>query len=105
MGICARTGGIVGRIRTVKPELFTHEDLYLLEKSTGLPLRFGFTGLFTCCDKEGRFKWKPNILKLACLPFDDVDFSRVLDALWTAGFLVKYSVDRVEYGFIPSWKK
>ena len=32
---------------------------------------------------------------------DDVDFSRVLDALVTRGFVVKYRVDGVDYGCIP----
>jgi hypothetical protein len=95
----------MGRIRTVKPELFTHEELFDLELDSGLPIRFAFAGLFTCCDKAGRFKWKPRTLKLAVLPHDEIDFSRVLDALSTRGFIVKYALDGVEYGFIPTWDK
>lgn len=95
----------MGRIRTVKPELFTHEELFDLERDSGLSIRIAFAGLFTCCDKAGRFKWKPRTLKLAVLPHDDVDFSRVLDALATRGFIVKYASEGVEYGFIPTWEK
>ncbi len=95
----------MGRIRTVKPELFTHEELFDLERDSGLPIRFAFAGLFTCCDKAGRFKWKPRTLKLAVLPHDDIDFSRVLDTLATRGFIVKYASKGVEYGFIPTWEK
>lgn len=96
----------MGRIRTVKPELFTHGDLFDAEKSSGLPLRLSFIALTTCCDREGRFKWKPRELKLDCLPFDDVDFSRVLDALTTRGFVVRYaSPDGQEYGCIPTFTK
>ena len=73
----------MGRIRTVKPELFTHEELFGLERETGLPMRIAFVGLFTVCDREGRFKWEPKRIKLAVLPYDDLDFSRVLDALRT----------------------
>ncbi|CPG76412.1 Replication protein 15 [Burkholderia pseudomallei] len=96
----------MGRIRTVKPELFTHEDLFEAEQETGLPLRVAFIGLFTCADREGRFKWRPRTLKLAVLPHDAVDFSRVLDALVTRGFLVRYASESgEEIGLIPTFTK
>lgn len=94
----------MARIRTIKPEFFRHADLYEAEKETGLPLRLAFAGLWTAADKSGRFKWKPRELKLDCLPHDDVDFSRVLDALATRGWLVRYAVQGVEYGAIPTWE-
>lgn len=95
----------MARIRTVKPELFKHEDLYDLEETSGLPIRVAFIGLFTCCDREGRFKWRPRTLKLDVLPHDNVDFSRVLDALGTRGFIRKYEVEGEEYGVIPTFSK
>lgn len=94
----------MARIRTVKPELFRHEALYELEIETGLPVRFSFAGLFTACDRRGRFKWKPRQLKLDVLPYDDVDFSRVLDALVTRGFVVKYENSGEIYGCIPTFE-
>lgn len=93
----------MARIRTVKPEFFRHEGLFELERETGLPIRLAFAGLWTAADKEGRFKWAPRSLKLDCLPFDDCDFSRVLDALRTRGCVVKYVCDGREFGYIPSW--
>lgn len=93
----------MGRIRTVKPELLKHEDLFELERTTGLPMRIAFVGLFTVCDREGRFKWRPRSLKLDVLPYDECDFSRVLDALFTRGFIRKYVLDDEEYGVIPTW--
>ncbi len=95
----------MGRIRTVKPELLTHEDLFMLEKETGLPVRLAFVGLFTVCDREGRFKWQPNRIKLAVLPYDELDFSRVLDALATRGFIRMYSIKDEIFGLIPTWSK
>lgn len=92
----------MGRIRTVKPELFTHAELYDAEHATKLPLRLAFVALFTCCDREGRFKWRPRELKLNCLPFDSADFEKVMTALASHGFVVRYGKDG-EYGFIPSW--
>lgn len=100
----------MARIRTVKPELFRHKKLYQLERETGLPLRVAWIALFTVADRDGRFRWDPEVLKLDTLPFDknpdgtDLDFSRVLDALWTRGFIEKYVCEGEEYGFIPTWK-
>ena len=95
----------MGRIRTIKPEFFLHEELFDAEQSEGLPLRLAFAGLWTCCDKEGRFEWRPRALKTDILPYDNIDFSRVLDALVTRGFVVRYRVDGKEYGFVPGFSK
>lgn len=96
----------MARIRTVKPELFSHEELYEAEKETGLPIRVAFIGLFTCADREGRFKWRPRTLKLATLPHDELDFSRVLDALTTRGFVVRYASETgEEFGYLPTFCK
>jgi hypothetical protein len=93
----------MARIRTIKPEFFTHWDLYELEKETGLPIRVAFAGLWTQADREGRFQWIPQQLKLGCLPYDEIDFSRVLHALATRGFIKKYTVDEREFGYIPGF--
>lgn len=94
----------MARIRTIKPEFFLHDELFELEQETGLPVRLAFIGLWTQCDREGRFKWRPLRLKAAILPYDSVDMSRVLHALNTRGFLVKYANETGEYGVIPSFK-
>jgi hypothetical protein len=70
-----------------------------------LPVRVAFAGLWTVADREGRFRWRPEELKLDCLPYDDVDFAEVLAALQTAGFVQKYVVDDREYGVVPSWSE
>ena len=93
----------MARIRTVKPELAAHEGLYDLERETGLPVRFAWTMLFTVCDREGRFAWRPRTLKAQILPHDDLDFSRVLDAWLTRGFIVKYRVGNAWFGWLPTF--
>ena len=95
----------MSRIRTVKPELFKHEELFDAELDSGLPLRLAFIGLFTVADCEGRFKWRPRTLKLEVLPHDTVDFAQVLQALEQSGFIQSYSVDGERYGWIPNFKK
>lgn len=95
----------MARIRTVKPEFFRHERLFELEMKTHLPVRLAFIGLWTAADREGRFKWEPRALKLDCLPFDDCDFSQVLEALALHGFIGCYQAkDGRKFGHIPSWK-
>jgi hypothetical protein len=94
----------MGRIRTIKPEFFRHEELYRAEIESGLPLRVAFAGLFTVADREGRFKWLPKHLKLDVLPWDNVDFTEVLAVLAGHGFIVRYLVDGKVYGYIPSFK-
>ncbi|WP_020209014.1 hypothetical protein [Gilvimarinus chinensis] len=93
----------MARIRTIKPEFFLDERLYDLEEETDLPVRLAFAGLWTQCDREGRFEWRPRRLKAAILPYDSVDFSRVLDALTTRGFVKKYRVCGREYGVVPGF--
>jgi hypothetical protein len=95
----------VAKIRTVKPELFRHEKLFTLEQQKGLPLRLAFIGLFTCCDREGRFRWQPRSLKLDALPYDEINFEKIMNGLWQAGFIQQYIHEGEVYGFIPTWRK
>lgn len=95
----------MSRIRTVKPELFRHEDLFDAELETGLPLRLAFIGLFTVADCAGRFRLKPRTLKLDVLPHDNVDFSAVLAALERYGFIQSYTVNGERFAWIPSFQR
>ncbi len=93
------------RIRTIKPEFFTHEGLFDAEKATKLPLRVAFVGLWCAADREGRFRWEPRRLGVQILPYDGTDFSRVLDALATRGFVVRYASQHGDIGWIPSFTR
>jgi hypothetical protein len=95
----------MGRIRTIKPDFFKHEALYDAEMASGLPLRLAFSGLWTVADRDGRFRWRPRVLKLDVLPYDELDFSAVLDALEAAGFIQRYAIGGEEFGCIPSWHR
>ncbi len=94
----------MGRIRTVKPEFFLHEGLFDLEQELACPVRIAFQGLWCQADREGRFTWQPRKLKAQVCPYDELDFSRVLDALASRGFLIKYAFGSVVFGLIPSFK-
>lgn len=93
----------MSRIRTIKPEFFVNDKLAELEHETGLPVRLAFIGLWCQADREGRFEWRPKRLKVQILPYDDIDFSRVLHALTTREFLVHYAENGHEYGWIPGF--
>lgn len=95
----------MARIRSVKPEFFQHEAIFEAERSSGLPLRLAYIGLWTQADRRGCFRWKPRELKLNVLPWDEIDFGAVLDALLSAGFVARYEVDGFAYGWIPSFTK
>ncbi len=93
------------RIRTVKPEFFTHADLADLDKISQLPVRLSFLGLWCCCDREGRFKWDARRLGVQILPYDHVDFEIILEILKTNGYIEKYEVDGKAYGWVPSFHR
>lgn len=95
----------MSKIRTVKPELFRHEQLFEAEQRSGFPLRLLFIGLFTVLDAEGRFRWRPRQLKLDILPYDDINFSEALNALADFGFVHRYEFEGQSYGYIPTWHK
>lgn len=94
-----------GRIRSIKPELFTDEKLWDLGQETGLPVLQAFAGMWCYADREGRFEWRPRALKVAILPYWEGDFSRVLDALTTRGFLHKYEVEGRQYGVVVNFSR
>lgn len=96
----------MARIRTIKPEFFDHDGLYDagVESGLGPYVRLFFAGLWTQCDKDGRFSWKPRVLKVRILPFDEgVTGDQVLAALEAGDFVRRYEVDGKLYGYIPAW--
>ena len=96
---------MISHIRTIKPSFFRHEKLFEIEEKSQLPIRLAFIGLLTCCDREGRFRWRPHQLKLDILPYDNVDFATILDLLADNGFIKKYVIDNETYGCFLTWHK
>lgn len=75
-----------GRIRTVKPEFFSDEDIAALD-----PLdRIAFLGLLCYADKAGRLEHRPIRLATMILPYEQGGFEGRLARLVNAGFLVLY---------------
>lgn len=79
----------MARIRTIKPQFFTSEDV-----TAQAPLaRLLFIGLFTECDREGRVEDRPRTLKMRLLPEDDVDVDTLLWSLVDGGLIRRYEAN------------
>ena len=94
-----------GRIRTVKPEVFSDETLWDLELETGLPLLRVFIGLWCYCDREGRFIWSPRALRGAIAPCWAGDMAAALEALASKLYIVRYTVNGKDYGYVRTFKE
>jgi len=88
-------------VGTIDAEMLKNKDLFAAERECRLPLRIAFFALLCCCDSKGRFYSDPEKLKPSILPYDDVDVSKVLDALFSRGFIKKYQHQAKMYAYIP----
>lgn len=94
----------MARIRSIKPSFFRHEKLQDLEiENPGKFVMLTFVGIWTLCDSKGRFEYKPRHIKLDVLPFLPYDISETLDILCQNEFILKYQINGLLYGFIPSF--
>jgi hypothetical protein len=70
----------MARIRYLKPDFFTDEDLGELKFET----RLTFAGLWCHADKAGRLEDRPKYLKAMIFPYDNIDMEKQLDILATS---------------------
>lgn len=87
----------MARIRTIKPEFFTSEDIVALSPHA----RLLYIALWCEADKEGRMTWKPNTFKLRYLPGDAVDIQVLATELVQSGLVVLYGDG---YAVIPKFR-
>jgi hypothetical protein len=88
----------VARIRTIKPEFFTSEDIVNLTPIA----RLLYIATWCEADKEGRLTWKPMTFKLRYFPGDNCDIHALCKELVDAG-MVKLYGDGL--AFIPQFGK
>ncbi len=87
----------MARIRTIKPEFFTSEDIVSLS-----PLaRLLYIAIWCEADKEGRLVWKPVTFKLRYFPGDNCDVQAMCQEIVDAGLVVLYGEG---LAVIPSFK-
>lgn len=87
----------MARIRTIKPEFFTSEDIV----GRSAFARLLYVALWCEADKEGRMVWKPATFKLRYLPGDGVDIHALCQELIDAGLVVLYGNG---FAHIPAFK-
>src|SRR5471032_445555 len=76
----------MARIRTIKPEFFTSDDICALS-----PLaRLLYVGLWCEADRVGRLVWMPRVFKRRYLPDDACDIDRLAGELLQRGLVELY---------------
>lgn len=89
----------MARIRTIKPEFFTSEDIFEMT-----PLaRLFYVSLWCESDREGRLEWKPGTFKARYFPADGCDINELASELVSRGLIVLYEVDGKKYAEIPTF--
>jgi len=88
------------RIRYIKPEIGTDEDL----AKVSIPARFLFAMLPTHCDREGRMEDRPKHLKLSTYPWDEIDIDALLHEL-SPRFIIRYNDGNKAYLQILGFRK
>jgi hypothetical protein len=87
----------MARIRTIKPEFFTSEDIVGLTPMA----RLLYVALWCECDKEGRMVWKPVTFKLRYFPGDDCAIGPLCEELLKAKLVILYGEG---YAYVPAFK-
>lgn len=86
----------MARIRTIKPEFFTSEDIVGLS-----PLaRLLYIALWCEADREGRLVWKPKTFKMRYFPGDKCDIDALCNEILDTGLIVQYGEC---YAYIPTF--
>lgn len=67
----------MARIRTIKPEFFTSEDIVSITPWA----RLLYIALWCEADREGRLVWKPLTFKIRYFPADEIDIHAMCDEL------------------------
>ena len=91
----------MARIRSVHPGLFTDEAF--LEAS---PLaRLLMIGIWTECDDQGVFDWKPMTLKVRLLPGNNVEIVELLDELLRLNVIATTEIDGRKVGLVRNFMR
>lgn len=93
----------MARSRNIKPGFFQNEVL------ADMPalVRLLFAGLWTIADRDGRLEDRARRIKVALMPYDEIDVDGALDML-SAGsdpFIIRYEVNGARYIQITKWRE
>lgn len=94
----------MSRIRTVKPEFWTSEQV----ASCSRDARLLFIGIWNYSDDNGIHPKSFKRLKMEIFPGDDDcserDLERWIKELITCGLIMEYSINQKEYWYVTGWK-
>ncbi len=91
----------MARSRNIKPGFFQNDELSELD-----PLaRLAFIGLWTVADYKGCVEYRPKMLKIQILPYDNCDFEIIANNLEQARFIRYYSNGGKQYIKIVNFEK
>ena len=92
----------MARIRTIKPEFFSHELL----ASKSAQARLLAIGLLTLADCEGRLRWVPMQVHAQVFPWEaSVNIEVLLGELMDASYVVHYEAEGKRYVEVVNFKK
>jgi hypothetical protein len=91
----------MARIRSIKPQFFMNEEV----ASLPYEWRLLFIGLWTQADRDGRMEDRPQRLKAALFPYDDLDVNDGLSSLVNVGLITRYEGNGQRLICIPKWSK
>jgi hypothetical protein len=92
----------MARIRSIKPEFFSHEIL----ASKSAHARLLAIGLLTLADCEGRLRWVPMQVHSQVFPWEaSVNIEVLLGELLDVSYVIHYEVDGKRYVQIPNFRK
>ena len=91
----------MARIRSIKPGFFLNEEV----ASLPFQWRLLFVGLWTQADRDGRLEDRPQRLKAALFPYDDLNINDGLGSLANEGLIIRYDRDGQRLITIPTWAK
>jgi len=92
------------RIRTIKPEFFTSEQV----TECSIAARLLFAGMWCFCDDQGVHPDSPKRLKMEVFPADDMtaaDVAALVDELVRVGLLARFEAEGNQYLFVTGWAR
>jgi len=93
----------MSRIRTIKPEFWTSEQVAFCSRDA----RLLFVGMWNFCDDGGIHQKSYKRLKMEIFPGDDCsiqDINGWISELIMAGLIVEYTRDSEDYWQVTGWK-
>lgn len=91
----------MARIRTIKPDFFTSEDIGELTVNS----RLLYIALWTQADKEGKLKFNKVYLKAVTMPYEPNLFMSCIEELERNKHIVIYEIDGKKFLKLPTFIK